>query len=112
LGDAILIQNAVRNLLDNAIKYSPMDSRVTVELVCQITSVTLSFHDQGLGFPQSGAAGLTKRFARGANVTGIVGSGLGLTIVDEVVRAHGGDLKIVNNPDGVGACVSISFPLS
>jgi two-component system sensor histidine kinase TctE len=89
-----------------------MDSRVTVELVCQITSVTLSFHDQGLGFPQSGAAGLTKRFARGANVTGIVGSGLGLTIVDEVVRAHGGDLKIVNNPDGVGACVSISFPLS
>tara|TARA_B100001094_G_C18150629_1_gene783491 strand:- start:1092 stop:1976 length:885 start_codon:yes stop_codon:yes gene_type:complete len=112
LGDAILIQNAVRNLLDNAIKYSPMDSRVTVELVYQTTSVTLSFHDQGLGFPQSGAAGLTKRFARGANVTGIVGSGLGLTIVDEVVRAHGGDLKIVNNPDGVGACVSISFPLS
>ena len=112
LGDAILIQNAVRNLLDNAIKYSPMDSRVTVELVYQTTSVTLSFHDQGLGFPQSGAAGLTKRFARGANVTGIVGSGLGLTIVDEVVRAHGGDLKIANNPDGVGACVSISFPLS
>ena len=112
LGDAILIQNAVRNLLDNAIKYSPMDSRVTVELVYQTTSVTLSFHDQGLGFPQSGAAELTKRFARGANVTGIVGSGLGLTIVDEVVRAHGGDLKIVNNPDGVGACVSISFPLS
>mgnify|MGYP006249287535 FL=1 len=93
-------------------RYSPLDSRVTVELVYQTTSVTLSFHDQGLGFPQSGAAGLTKRFARGANVTGIVGSGLGLTIVDEVVRAHGGDLKIVNNPDGVGACVSISFPLS
>jgi len=111
-GDAILIQNAVRNLLDNAIKYSPMDSRVSVELVRQTPWVILSFHDQGLGFPQTGAAGLTKRFARGSNVAGIVGSGLGLTIADEVARAHGGDLKIANNADGVGACVSISFPLS
>ena len=111
-GDAILIQNAVRNLLDNAIKYSPMDSRVRVELVRQTSWAILSFHDQGLGFPKTGAEGLTKRFARGHNVAGIVGSGLGLTIADEVVRAHGGALEIANNSDGVGACVSISFPLS
>ena len=88
-----------------------MDSRVTVKLSCRASWVILAFYDQGLGFPQTGAEGLTKRFARGNNVAGIVGSGLGLTIADEVVRAHGGDLKIMNNPDGVGACVSISFPL-
>ena len=111
-GDAILIQNAVRNLLDNAIKYAPMDSLVSVEIANQMPWAILSFQDQGLGFPASGAEGLTKRFARGENVAGIVGSGLGLTIADEVIRAHGGQLSISNNPDGVGACVSISLPLS
>jgi two-component system sensor histidine kinase TctE len=110
-GDAILIQNAVRNLLDNAIKYSPMESHISIELTVEAPWLTLSIYDQGLGFPKTGAERLTERFERGDNVGGIVGSGLGLTIVDEVIHAHGGNLTISNNPNGVGACVSISFPL-
>ena len=111
-GDIILIQNAIQNLLDNAIKYSPPDSRVEVQLERKGTVVTLTFRDQGRGLPSSDAERLTQRFVRGDNVAGTVGSGLGLTIVEEVMRAHGGTLSFENNPDGVGACVSISFLLS
>ena len=111
-GDIILIQNAIQNLLDNAIKYSPPDSRVEVQLERKDTVVTLTFRDQGRGLPSSDAERLTQRFVRGDNVAGTVGSGLGLTIVEEVMRAHGGTLSFENNPDGVGACVSISFLLS
>ena len=111
-GDVILIQNAVQNLLDNAIKYSPPDSQVEVQLERKGPWVILTFQDQGRGLPDSDAALLTERFVRGDNVADTVGSGLGLTIVEEVVRAHGGTLSFENNPDGVGACVSISFLLS
>ena len=111
-GDVILIQNAVQNLLDNAIKYSPPDSQVEVQLGRKDPWVILTFQDQGRGLPDSDADLLTERFVRGDNVADTVGSGLGLTIVEEVVRAHGGTLSFENNPDGVGACVSISFLLS
>ena len=111
-GDVILIQNAVQNLLDNAIKYSPPDSQVEVQLGRKDPWVILTFQDKGRGLPDSDAELLTERFVRGDNVADTVGSGLGLTIVEEVVRAHGGTLSFENNPDGVGACVSISFLLS
>ncbi len=110
-GDAILLQNALRNLVDNALKYSPADSRVSVSLSAENTTAQLSVSDQGPGFPTVGADLLTKRFARGPNVTGVVGSGLGLTIAAEVATAHGGTLKITSNNTGAGACVTLSFPL-
>lgn len=111
-GDAILIQNALRNLLDNAIKYSAGDSAVQVLLRVDAGAATLRVSDQGVGFPDGDAGGLITRFARGSNVTGVIGSGLGLTIADEVVCAHGGSLEMANNTNGVGACVTLSFPLS
>jgi two-component system, OmpR family, sensor histidine kinase TctE len=89
-----------------------VESDISVELTVEAPWVTLSICDQGLGFPKTGAKRLTERFARGDNVAGIVGSGLGLTIVDEVIQAHSGNLIISNNLNGVGACVSISFPSS
>jgi two-component system sensor histidine kinase TctE len=71
----------------------------------------LTIRDQGIGFPDEGADKLTGRFARGQNVSGVIGSGLGLTIADEVARAHHGRLSIANNEGGPGACVRLSFPL-
>ena len=75
------------------------------------TTATLTIHDEGIGFPEADTTPLRGRFTRGTNATGVVGSGLGLTIADEVARAHGGHLAMSNNEGGPGACVSLSFPL-
>jgi two-component system, OmpR family, sensor histidine kinase TctE len=108
-GDGILIQAALQNILDNAIKYSPDDSTIVAQVDVD-KNLTLSITDQGRGFGGVETTHLTTRYARGANVDEIVGSGLGLTIADEVARAHGGHLEIAPNPKGGGACVSIVLP--
>jgi len=110
-GDPILLQNAVRNILDNAIKYSPADSTITIRLE-EDRGYRLMFVDQGRGFGDADLTKLTQRFSRGANVSDVVGSGLGLTIADEVARAHNGRLEISSNPEGQGACVSLVLPYS
>jgi len=110
-GDGILIQAALQNILDNAIKYSPDDSDITVSVAID-NALHLSITDQGRGFGDMDRTHLTTRFVRGTNVDGIVGSGLGLTIADEVTRAHGGNLKITDNPKGAGSCVSLILPRS
>jgi two-component system sensor histidine kinase TctE len=110
-GDAILLQNAVRNILDNAIKYSPPETEITVALSGENPCV-LSFTDQGRGFGSADTERLTKRFSRGSNVDDVVGSGLGLTIADDVASAHGGQLEISSNTKGPGACVKLVLPSS
>ena len=110
-GDAILLQNAVRNVLDNAIKYSSPETEITVALTDE-NPCTLSFTDQGRGFGKTDIDGLTKRFSRGSNVDDVVGSGLGLTIADDVATAHGGRLEISSNSEGPGACVKLVLPCS
>lgn len=109
VGDPILLQNALRNILDNAIKYSPADSEIKVEVKGNHPA-EISFTDQGRGFGDADLGGLTKRFSRGANVSDIVGSGLGLTIADVVARAHKGRIEITSNSEGPGACVSLILP--
>jgi two-component system sensor histidine kinase TctE len=110
-GDAILIQNAVRNLIDNAIKYSPTESSIKLTLSQDRSGAILQLMDQGIGFPDEGFELLTDRFVRGANAHDTIGSGLGLTIADDVANAHGGCLELKNNAEGVGACVIFYLPL-
>ncbi|WP_027257769.1 sensor histidine kinase [Leisingera aquimarina] len=105
--DAILLQNAIRNLIDNALKYSPVESDVMIHVSARPLP-TLEIRDQGAGFPQDQIAHLSSRFSRGDNAKGIIGSGLGLTIAQEVAEAHGGALKLSNLPGG-GACVTFSL---
>lgn len=109
-GDPILIQNAVHNILDNAIKYSPADQIISVETRNHKRQIEVRVQDCGSGFPTDNAEQLTERFVRGENATKTVGSGLGLTIAKEVVQAHGGHLEISNKTEGTGACVSLFFP--
>ncbi|GAA6165461.1 sensor histidine kinase [Pelagimonas sp. KU-00592-HH] len=108
-GDHILVQNALHNLLDNAVKYSPPGAEIDVALTVGDNGATISVKDTGPGFQLDELDDIPKRFARGANTQDIVGSGLGLTIATEVIEAHGGTLKISNNT-GDGACVSLLFP--
>lgn len=106
-GDPILIQNAVRNLMDNALKYCPIESVISIEVRSGPTPY-VSIIDQGPGFPSDEINILTDRFARGRNARGTIGSGLGLTIAQDVANAHGGKLSIDNTKEG-GACVTFRF---
>jgi two-component system sensor histidine kinase TctE len=106
-GDSILIQNAVRNIIDNALKYAPNESNIYISVESNPTP-RVTVYDQGPGYPLEDMANLTTRFARGKNADGIVGSGLGLTIAKDVANAHGGDLTLSNTKKG-GACAILSL---
>jgi len=112
LGDPILLQNAARNVLDNAIKYSSAESSIEVRVIQKSDGIELKVIDQGRGFGDADLRKLTGRFSRGNNVDDVVGSGLGLTIVDEVLRVHNGTLSIEPNEKGEGACVTLFFKQS
>ncbi len=106
-GDPILIQNAVRNLIDNAMKYGPPDSVIEVTITAD-QQPRIMVCDRGPGFPIDEINTLTARFQRGQNAEDTIGSGLGLTIVQDVAVAHGGTIELKNRPEG-GACVIISL---
>ncbi|MFK8083073.1 MAG: ATP-binding protein [Granulosicoccus sp.] len=106
-GDPILIQNAVRNIIDNALKYSPIESTISITVKSGPTA-RIEVRDEGGGFPHNEMEKLTHRFARGSNASGTIGSGLGLTIARDVIDAHGGKLTISNRKQ-TGACVIFSF---
>ncbi|WP_286193545.1 sensor histidine kinase [Tropicibacter sp. R16_0] len=106
-GDPVLLQNAVRNLIDNAMKYGPADSTIEIT-VSGIPRPRIMVCDQGPGFPENEIETLTTRFQRGANAADSIGSGLGLTIAQDVAMAHGGDIHLENRPEG-GACVTLSL---
>ncbi|GGH33015.1 two-component system, OmpR family, sensor histidine kinase TctE [Cribrihabitans marinus] len=107
-GDAVLIENALRNVLDNAIKYSPRDCAIDIEVGQGRDGAAIRVRDQAGGFPEDELDRMPMRFARGSNAAETVGSGLGLTIAREVLEAHGGRLELSN--EGEGACVTLHFP--
>ena len=109
-GDPILVQNAIQNVLDNAVKYTAADTMITVLLDHSKGFARIHVRDEGGGFDETEIDRLIQRFERGKNADGIVGSGLGLTIVDDIMRAHGGHITLTNNT-GEGACVTLSFPV-
>ncbi|GFE66206.1 sensor histidine kinase [Litoreibacter roseus] len=106
-GDPILIQNAVRNLIDNALKYAPGESAVDIAMIMN-PDIQIKVCDSGPGFPPNEIDILATRFTRGQNAAGTIGSGLGLTIAQDVAMAHGGDLLLSNRPEG-GACATLSL---
>jgi two-component system sensor histidine kinase TctE len=106
-GDPVLIQNAVRNLIDNAMKYGPAEGSIEISVSAR-PRPRITVCDHGSGFPTNEIRTLTTRFQRGANAKDTIGSGLGLTIARDVAMAHGGGIELENQPEG-GACVTLSF---
>lgn len=104
-GDSVLIQNAVRNLIDNAMKYGPAESSIEIT-VSASPNIQISVSDHGPGFPMDEIETLTSRFQRGTNAADTIGSGLGLTIARDVATAHGGKVELENRQEG-GACVTL-----
>ena len=106
----ILMENALRNVLDNAIKYSLPDTTVTISASETDGQIRIAVKDQGPGLGEGPVDMLTERFQRGSNAQGIVGSGLGLTIAKDVLVAHGGQLVLENLQGRKGTCATLILP--
>jgi two-component system sensor histidine kinase MprB len=102
------LDRAVANLLDNAGKFSPAGGIVEVDLD---SSGLLTVADQGPGVPEDAIAHVFDRFYRADVARALPGSGLGLSIVKQVVDGHGGTIAIHNRRTG-GAVVSVTLPLA
>ncbi|BAY24639.1 two-component sensor histidine kinase [Calothrix sp. NIES-2100] len=110
LMDQKLLGHILRNLLTNALKYSPSDSNVDFNLICQDGQVMLEIQDQGIGIPSEDLPHLFESFHRASNVDNILGTGLGLAIVKRCVDIHEGKIFVVSTL-GVGTKVTVTLPL-
>jgi two-component system sensor histidine kinase TctE len=109
LGDSLLLAELLDNLVDNALRYTPVGGRVTVTTGCDRSVPYLSVVDTGPGIPPGERGKVLERFYRMAGTPG-EGSGLGLAIVREVVDRHGAELKIDACDEHGGTRVRITFP--
>jgi signal transduction histidine kinase len=96
LVDQERIMQAVRNLLDNAIKYSNTGGAIETHVWSDAESVCISVRDHGVGIPESDIERILNPFERGSGSTEIPGSGLGLFITRGIAVAHGGELRVQN----------------
>jgi two-component system, OmpR family, sensor kinase len=109
-GDAKLLFQVFSNLLSNAIKYSPGGGAIEVDAEVFAREVVVAVTDHGIGIPSSDFDRLFERYHRGSNVSGIVGTGVGLYLVKMVVDLHGGRV-VVNSTEDEGSRFSIHLPI-
>ena len=106
------LTRAVWNLLDNAAKYSPQGSEIAVNLAIAGAEARIGVRDRGFGIPSDERQRLFLKFQRGeqARRLGIKGTGIGLAMVDHIVRAHAGRVDVESVP-GEGSTFTIVLPL-
>ena len=105
------LRHVLLNLLDNAVKYGPNDQTVRVSLAQQGQDVVLSVEDQGPGVPAREREQIWSAFMRGAAARAKGGSGIGLTIVREIVEQHGGRCWVEPGAGPAGARFVVTLPL-
>jgi PAS domain S-box-containing protein len=112
--DKARLERALRNLLDNALKYSPEGGEVVVRLGREVddgsTWAALTVRDQGIGIPAPDLPRIFERFHRGGNVAGIEGTGIGLAGVKQIIAQHGGTIT-AESEVGVGSIFTVRLPL-
>jgi two-component system sensor histidine kinase MprB len=107
IGRASQLERALGNLVDNAVKWSPPEGRITIRL----TGGRVEVHDQGSGIPLDDLPHVFERFYRAVDARSRPGSGLGLSIVQHIITAHGGTVFAENDPSG-GAIVGFDLGTS
>lgn len=110
-GDAASLTNALWNLLDNAVKYSPDKRTAHVSVSRHEQGLAIAVRDEGLGIPARERADVFRRFVRGAEARqrGIAGTGLGLAMVAHIARAHHGTVE-VESAEGAGSTFRLVLP--
>ncbi|OGW46965.1 MAG: two-component system sensor histidine kinase KdbD [Nitrospirae bacterium RBG_13_41_22] len=107
--DALLIEQVLVNLLDNAIKYTPRETPLDLSAELKGDSLLVELADRGPGIPAGEEKRIFEKFVRGSVVKG--GIGLGLTICHTIVTAHGGSIRAENRPGG-GAVFQFTLPIA
>lgn len=110
-GDLELMEYAVYNLLTNAVKYSPADTCVTVSCDWSDGTVSVAVRDQGMGMSEEDVKRIGEKFFRTkrAEQSGEAGTGIGLSIVRQIVEHHGGKLEVTSSL-GKGSCFTMKVP--
>ena len=113
IGDELRLEQVIQNLIQNAVKYSPVGGRVDVRVARRGSMAYVAVTDQGIGVPQSALPRLFTRFYRASNVNPqhISGMGVGLYVVKEIVTLHGGEVG-VESQEGAGSTFTIYLPLA
>jgi signal transduction histidine kinase len=109
-GDARLLFQAFSNLLSNAIKYSPAGGPVEVDARLIADEAVVTVADHGIGIPLGDLNRLFERYHRGSNVSGIVGTGVGLYLVKMAVDLHKGRIE-VRSREGEGSRFVVHLPI-
>ncbi len=110
-GDRNLIFQAVSNLLDNAIKYTPAQGTITVTLSRDTEMIELAICDTGPGVPEAELAHLSQRFYRGDSSRSLPGNGLGLSLVEAIAQVHQANLAF-SHTRPKGLCAQLKFPVT
>jgi signal transduction histidine kinase len=109
--DKSAVYQCIHNLIDNALKYSPKESPVTVRTGWQEGRAFLQVKDQGPGVPPAEQSKIFEQFYRagGTDAGGVQGAGIGLALVKRVMEAHGGGVTLESHP-GEGSRFQLNFP--
>jgi len=110
-GDRELMEYACYNLLTNAVKYSPQRTEVTASTGKAAGHVLIAVKDQGIGMDQKEVKQIFQKFYRTkkAEESGEAGTGIGLSIVQQIVEQHSGRIEVTSKP-GVGSCFTLTLP--
>jgi two-component system sensor histidine kinase KdpD len=109
--DAGLMQVVLTHLLDNALKYSPPDNPITIGARLGERKVIMYLADKGQGIIEAEQAQIFEKFYRGKNERHLQGTGMGLAIAREILRAHGEDIALTSTP-GKGSEFSFGLPIA
>jgi PAS domain S-box-containing protein len=108
--DPLRLSQALRNLVSNALKYSPDGGKIEVRAGSQGDNLLVEVHDEGIGIEQGKQAAIFDKFYRADDSdTAVGGTGLGLTIVKHIIRLHGGAIWVESEP-GKGSTFSFTIP--
>jgi len=110
-GDAARVEQALANLVGNAVKYSPSGGEVRVSVDPGPDAVAISVRDEGIGIPEEELSGLARPFARGSQrARTFSGMGIGLYLARLVVEGHGGSLTLASPGEDRGTTVTMKLP--
>ena len=109
MADSTLLEQAIQNLVSNALKYSPASTVVVIRGERQGNDVVISVEDTGVGIPADELEFISERFYRARTAEGVPGTGIGLNFVAQIMKLHNGRVE-VRSVEGEGSTFTLRFP--